>query len=192
MAKDYKSYSSRKKKATTQTRRKKTQSTNKFLWVLVVVFVILFAAGLYWLNHKASSSIQAPETVVVTSKVKPKPVAKKASIKYEFYNLLSKSPEVSNHSTKEAQTVNAAASAPNFYILQVASLKKLQDADSLKAKLILNGFNVQIKKTTSPSGTIWHRVQVGPFGSLDAANNAQRLLKQNNINGIIRKQTNNR
>lgn len=71
--------------------------------------------------------------------------------------------------------------------LQVAALREAQDADRLKAKLVMLGLDVHVEKVAVKDGSL-HRVRVGPFktdddalGALDtlAANQYEpRLLKE--------------
>ena len=189
MAKDYKSYSSRNKKKPNSARKRGKTSQLKagrwILWAIALLLAVGFVIGLIALSRATSKNTQ--KTVIVKetkSKPKVKPAPKTNNIKFEFYHMLSK-PSVDTADAPAANTTTTPAS-PSRYILQVASLKNFADADALKAKLTLNGFNVAIKKSTSTTGTMWYRVQVGPFGSIDAAKNAQDLLMQNKISGIIR------
>jgi cell division protein FtsN len=183
MSKDYKSYSANKKK-----KSKKKKSSGKkpiVMWLVVVLLIVVFVSGLYWLSQ-LSSKKQSMKVVSVKVEKKKNPVKKKPiipKIKFEFYNLLPK--ENDNLPTVNTGTVQQPQEQIR-YILQVASLKNFSDADTMKAKLILNGYNVQVKKITS-TGTVWYRVQVGPFGSINAATNAQVTLRKEKFDSIIRK-----
>ena len=61
---------------------------------------------------------------------------------------------------------------PGPYILQVASFRSMKDADGLKAKLILNGFNPVVQSVVISGEEKRYRVRLGPYpdrGSLEAA-----------------------
>ena len=61
---------------------------------------------------------------------------------------------------------------PGHYILQVASFRSMKDADGLKAKLILNGFNPVVQSVVISGEEKRYRVRLGPYpdrGSLEAA-----------------------
>ena len=100
---------------------------------------------------------------------------------FDFYSLL---PE----SQVEPQEVAAYKSTPKDpnkktnTLLQAGSFRSLQDAERLRAKLILlNLPNVVTEKTTSSSGSIWYRVRLGPFANRSMLNKAEDILAQNNI-----------
>lgn len=70
------------------------------------------------------------------------------------------------------------------YMVQVASVKKLEDADKLKAELTLLGFDVNIQKITS-GHNILNRVVIGPYDTVSAAQAQQERLRKNNISSIV-------
>jgi cell division protein FtsN len=77
-----------------------------------------------------------------------------------------------------------AKAALQKYIIQVASFKRYEDADELKARLVMMGFEATIKD--APSGGItWKRVWLGPFNSLQEAAQVQQRLAQNHIQGVV-------
>ena len=73
-------------------------------------------------------------------------------------------------STNEAPPAAKPEGGP--YIVQIASFRSLKDADSLKAKLILNGFNPVVQSVVLSGEEKLYRVRLGPYpdrASLDAA-----------------------
>ena len=73
-------------------------------------------------------------------------------------------------STNEAPPATKPEGGP--YIVQIASFRSLKDADSLKAKLILNGFNPVVQSVVLSGEEKLYRVRLGPYpdrASLDAA-----------------------
>jgi len=59
------------------------------------------------------------------------------------------------------------------YILQAAAFTSSEDADRLKAKLVLNGLEPHIEKIIVGDKGTYYRVRLGPYsslGTLDAAN----------------------
>ena len=73
---------------------------------------------------------------------------------------------------KDAQGKDEASLKPSHYILQVASFRSLKDADGLKAKLILNGFNPVVQSVVISGEEKRYRVRLGPYSernSLEAA-----------------------
>ena len=76
---------------------------------------------------------------------------------------------------------------PGKYALQVGSFRGAEQADRLKAKLVLQGFNVTVQTVTINNTDTYHRVRIGPFNNLDALNKARsRLNKQGIENKLIK------
>ncbi|WP_347252443.1 SPOR domain-containing protein [Legionella sp.] len=87
----------------------------------------------------------------------------------------------------ESKPVASASASKDTYQIQIASFKKRQDAEHMKAALTLKGFDISVVPVSQPQGT-WFRVIVGPFGSRTAAEKAQLTLAQSeHIKGMIRK-----
>jgi cell division protein FtsN len=73
------------------------------------------------------------------------------------------------------------------YLVQVASFNKQQDAQRLKASLLLTGFHVTITNIERDR-VLWYRVTVGPFPSRVEAEQAQvTVLRDEHMKGIVRK-----
>ena len=51
------------------------------------------------------------------------------------------------------------------YLLQAASFRHRDDADAMRARLLLEGMQVAVNAVPRPGGGTWHRVLVGPFES---------------------------
>jgi cell division protein FtsN len=73
------------------------------------------------------------------------------------------------------------------YTIQVAALRVKQDAERMKATLLMKGFEVNITSVAS-NGVIWYRVMVGSFASRAQAERTQSILaRRERVSGIIRK-----
>ena len=84
-------------------------------------------------------------------------------------------------------TVAPALPAKESYLVQVAAFKARQDAEKMKASLILKGFNVNIATVTQQHGN-WYRVIIGPFSTRALAEKAQIIVSQSeHTKGMIRK-----
>ena len=80
-----------------------------------------------------------------------------------------------------------ASIAKESFLIQIASFKNRQDAEKLKASLILKGFDVNVSMATQQQVN-WYRVIVCPFSSRNEAQKTQSILARNErINGMIRK-----
>ncbi len=73
------------------------------------------------------------------------------------------------------------------YLVQVAAFKSQQEADRMKAALVLKGFVVSISMV-SQQNTNWYRVNIGPFASRAQAQQVQgAVARSEHIVGMIRK-----
>jgi hypothetical protein len=90
-----------------------------------------------------------------------------------------------------APVVPAAPVAPEVdkstYVLQVGAFKGQEDAESMKGKLALVGFEARIQ-TAEVNGVTFYRVRVGPFGQLDDMNRARNRLAENGIEASVVRQ----
>ncbi|WP_370280543.1 SPOR domain-containing protein [Pontibacterium sp.] len=125
---------------------------------------------------------EAKPAAKVQEKSKPAPQPQqtaKDEKRFEFYEMLPKSEVTTSDPTVYKSTPKTAV-AQQQYLLQAGSFRSAQDADRMRAQLILLGLpNVRSEKTTSGNG-IWYRVRTGPFKNrteLSAATN--KLAKQN-------------
>jgi cell division protein FtsN len=70
------------------------------------------------------------------------------------------------------------------YLLQVASLREADDADALKAQLLLLGMDTSII-TVDVDGVTWHRVRVGPVRGARAASALRDRLAASGFDALI-------
>ncbi len=111
-----------------------------------------------------------------------------------FYNTLPKQPVTPaplNSRSTTAPSVKApppaqkraAASHPNaraavqMYKLQLGSYQLRANAERLQKRLLQAGFRARIQVMELPGLGQWYRVYVGPFSSLDAAENAKSRVQ---------------
>ena len=71
------------------------------------------------------------------------------------------------------------------YLLQAGSFRRADDADALKANLALLGIEARIQVVELPGGETWHRVRIGPFGSLGAVNSVRERMASRQIESIL-------
>jgi cell division protein FtsN len=81
----------------------------------------------------------------------------------------------------------AAANAPSGYLLQVGAFPSAADAETLKAKLALQGFVANVQ-SVSVSGQTYHRVRLGPFHSATDLESAKQRLAAAGIPAIALKE----
>ena len=97
--------------------------------------------------------------------------------------------QVARPSSRGGDTV-ASVSAPEnpaVYLLQAGAYRSPAEAESMKAKLALMGFETQVM-AADVNGAILHRVRVGPYSGLDAMNRARARLAENGIEATVLRQ----
>ncbi|MCY4044271.1 MAG: SPOR domain-containing protein [Cellvibrionales bacterium] len=100
-------------------------------------------------------------------------------------------PDIKFYDTLKEQKVDVSAKPVQHrdegsydFSLQAGSFRQPQDAEQLRAELILLNLETQIQKTTSNSGSTWYRVIVGPFNSRAMFAKAKSTLLDNGIHPI--------
>lgn len=83
-------------------------------------------------------------------------------------------------------TSKSAVTNAGHYLLQVAAVKDFAAVDHFKAALTLSGYNVIVQKTTI-NNTVWSRISVGPYSSLNSAQAAQARLLKSGTKSILLK-----
>lgn len=151
-----------------------------WVWLLTGIVTgafIMFLVYLSGLTPKPADKTAAPKTETAPSKVtEEKPV-------FEFYDTLMNNEVIPPPSANKKSDTQSGATTP-VYMLQVASFKKLADADSLKAQLTLEGLDASIAQFNN-HGDIYHRVMVGPFTDSAKMDRAKKILAAHRINPIV-------
>jgi cell division protein FtsN len=80
-----------------------------------------------------------------------------------------------------------AAADRTAYLLQAGAFKGQEDAESMKVKLALIGFEARII-SAEVNGTTFYRVRVGPYAQLDDMNRARSRLAENGIEASVVRQ----
>ncbi len=162
-----------------------------WFWMFTGVVAGLFIAFLVYLSTLQFEQTKSPERVEETNErsqqIKKqaermregKEVLKKPT--FEFYQRL---PEAKIETPRPPARTETGTTPKKTYILQAGSFRSYQDADALKASLIMQGLDVNISSVTDTKGNAWHRVQVGPFTSEQKINRAMDVLAENNIASI--------
>lgn len=75
----------------------------------------------------------------------------------------------------------------NGYLLQVGAFPAAADAESLKARLALQGFVANVQ-TVNVGGQTYHRVRLGPFSSATQLESTKQRLTAAGINAIALKE----
>lgn len=150
------------------------------MWFIVGLVVGAFAASIYFIkNPAAAPAPQEEPKPKVTENNTPKP-------RFDFYKLLQESETI----VPASETINEekpAQEQSTEYILQVGSFPRADDADKLRAQLILINLDASIEKVEIRKGEIWHRVVVGPFNTQNELTTARSQLVKNEYNALVLK-----
>jgi cell division protein FtsN len=155
------------------------------LLIGLVIGLVLAAGVALWVTGSNPFSLaDAPSANVAPPKPAqntPPPTPETAP-SFDFYKVLPGSAPIATPDEKPA-----APNQPRYY-LQAGAFHNAADADNLKARLALLGVEAQIQTSEVPEKGVFHRVRIGPLGSLDAVNTTRSLLTQNNIPADLVKQ----
>jgi cell division protein FtsN len=89
-------------------------------------------------------------------------------------------PATSSASTSVSTPSGSTAASSGPYFLQVGSFRVLEDAEALRAKILLMGMSVEIQRA-EVNGLQVNRVRVGPFARIDDMNQTRTRLGQEKI-----------
>jgi len=111
--------------------------------------------------------------------------------RFDFYTILPGSEsKVTKEEEKTIKTDEQQPVIQKSYYLQVGAFQTEEEADNLKAKLALQGFEAVVQTAAIPDKGIWHRVRVGPLNSLDQINKTKSDLVSNGFNADLIKVNN--
>lgn len=162
--------------------KKNNSNSSTFMGVVIIIALGFLGFLFYLANTPPSTTFEAVKADAQRGFQKGKVQLKEADKKtpkvekpnYDFYQLL-------ENQTVEVPKVDAYKSTPKDesisyqYLLQVASFRSQDDADSLRASLLLEGMPAYTKSSEVNNST-WHRVYVGPFDNRSKMNKVQDQL----------------
>ena len=160
-----------------------------FKWILSLAAVGGFIGFIVYLNSLPTSPhSQQPS---VTEKPVQKPAKTPAETAKEeekpgfrFYEMLPESevvpPKVEEYTPGPTQT--------DFnYLLQSGSFRSKEDAERQRAQIAFQGLRASTQRIDLDNGSVWYRVNVGPFTSRSQMNSAIDKLVSLNIQPLVRK-----
>lgn len=124
------------------------------------------------LSEKLPKQKIATESALPTEE-NPEAAEKKADNQFDFYTIL---PETESTVTEKEVKDNALIVKKDSYFLQMGAFQNEADADNMKAKLALQGFEAVVQTATIPEKGVWHRVRVGPLSDIDQINKIRSEL----------------
>lgn len=153
-----------------------------WVWFITGVLVTLFTQFLIHLaslDDQQDNKQDAAKDTAKEQKTSNKK-AEKPKLKYRFYEEL-KQKQINVDTEKVAEREQEDYS----YALQAGSFKNKQDAEQMRAEIILLGLDARIEARTSKKGTVWNRVIVGPFTSRSKLQEARSTLINNNVPTMV-------
>jgi cell division protein FtsN len=94
---------------------------------------------------------------------------------------------ISQNVTAAPEAVRPARTGGSGYLLQVGAFPNAADAETLKAKLALQGFIANVQ-SVNVGGQIYHRVRLGPFPSATDLESTKQRLSSAGIHAIALKE----
>ena len=176
MTKDYA------KKTTHRNKNKRQPQKPKgvpgWVWLLAGIMIGSLATTLIKLADVVpENTAQRPNKAAQTTKKEPR---------FDFYDLLRES-EVIIPNNEALPKIESTTAQSSVYLLQAGSFKHVNDADSLRARLLLLNLEASIEKVSPRPGETWHRVLVGPFSSSSKLASARAKLASNQIESLLLK-----
>ena len=126
--------------------------------------------------EKLSKNKITEETILPNDESAEKP---KEDNKFDFYTIL---PETESTVTEKEIKENTLTIKKDNYFLQVGAFQNEADADNMKAKLALQGYEAVVQTATIPEKGVWHRVRVGPLSDIEQINKTRDDLTTNGFN----------
>lgn len=99
--------------------------------------------------------------------------------------LISANASSSNSSSTTTAPAEASNDSGKRYMLQAASFREMEDANSLASRLQGFGLQAKISDVSVTGGATWHRVQVGPYNDRRELARAQDLMSTQGIEPLL-------
>ena len=106
-----------------------------------------------------------------------------SSTRYEFWETLPTNDVAVDTNPYEMSTTKSAAAKE--YLLQAGSFRKQDEADALRAELILAGFAANTSEVSLVGEDRWFRVLVGPYTSRRETRKAMSALRTKKISALV-------
>ncbi|MBE0485826.1 SPOR domain-containing protein [Marinobacter sp.] len=163
-------------------------------WILSLAAVGGFIGFIVFLNTLPDGQSQAPATPAkqTTQPQTSAPgKAKQDSTRsqdrernFRFYDMLPESEVV----PPKVQEYSPSPTIQDFnYVVQSGSFRSQADAERQRAQIAFQGLRASVQRIDLESGSVWYRVNVGPFESRSQMNAAVDKLVSINIQPLVRK-----
>ncbi|MDP3031908.1 MAG: SPOR domain-containing protein [Rhodocyclaceae bacterium] len=169
---------------------------------------VLISFGVVWFLNKTPlpfvDRVAKPETkesvagttgTQTPAALPGKPGDKPMERKFDFYEILEGKKSATPDGPAPDRPVAApapalppqpvATAANQGLFLQVGAFQKAADAENLKARLAMQGFEASILEADVPEKGTLHRVRIGPYPNPEEMNRARSQLSQNGIPATV-------
>ena len=181
-AKQRSSNSSKKKRTSTKSATKTTLVKSHWPWFFSGLLSGLFVALIGFLGIFGTASLQnINSTISSQDLISGDP--NDESTDFTFYNRLSEAEVMVDVVAVELEP--EIEENPNIYRVQAGSFNLIDDAEKLRAEIILIGLDASISEA-EVLGQTMYRVQAGPFVGNASADDAVDLLARNNLPDTIK------
>lgn len=129
------------------------------------------------------SEVIVPPDALTTPAAPAKPVSPAEAAKIDA----ARAEALLNGQTPPPVPLIAKVATTTEFFLQAGSFRKREDADKVRAQIILQGQNVQIESGTVRE-EVWYRVLVGPFANREQLAQAQKSLAGSGYSNLLLQQ----
>ena len=147
----------------------------------LAIAAVLAVGVALWVTGNNPFKSAAPAPAAATAPITP--ATPEPAPSFDFYKVLP------GDAPAELPAAPAPAAAAERYYLQAGAFQNPADADNLKAQLALLGVEAVIQTSDVPDKGIFHRVRIGPFGTMSDVERTRGLLAQNNLPTTLVKET---
>ena len=157
-------------------------------WILSLAAVGGFIGFIVYLNTLPDGQSSAPVAPAKQTTEPQKPATSPAKQdrerNFRFYDMLPESEVV----PPKVQEYAPNPTIQDFnYVVQSGSFRSQQDAERQRAQIAFQGLRASVQRIDLESGSVWYRVNVGPFESRSQMNAAVDKLVSINIQPLVRK-----
>jgi cell division protein FtsN len=186
------------KKSRPAPRRRKAQSqVPGWVWLFTGTVLGAFITFLVYLADLPESPGASAEAGTPVAQRDPEPESRPISKpRFDFYKLLKESevivPATEPEPEQREPELQRQAAEPRLqdreeFILQVGSFRRTDEADRLRAQLLLLNLEAYTEQVTLNNDQVWHRVLVGPFNNQSRLASARATLVSNEYNALVLK-----
>ena len=164
---------------------------NQFITGILIGMVIgvsLAAAMAWFMKNSPSPFVKLePKAILIPSdsqaNTQPRPAASGVDGKprFSFYEVLTNKKDTPLAAPEKPAEKPKVSAIYEPQILQAGSFSNEVEAEKLKARLALLGYEAGVQPATIPDKGVWYRVRIGPYKTADEMNSARNFLKQNGV-----------